>query len=519
LFYLVALSMSVVSIVGCSGAQTGEPGAQRALDDAAEAMGGWDALRAVRAQRLASDGSDWEPMQAVQPGETRQINTFSETVTVDFERKAARIAFSAQRVYPAPSRLTFTEVIDGPDGALEQTSAAGVASLNRLHPSRYASRLRDLNRMPVRVLTTASQSAELNRVADQTIDGVTYQIVTYTDAGQTVELHINGSTHLPARVAYMEDDPLLGDTRNEWVWSDWRDVGGVRLPHSEEHQLNGLLIRRETNTDIQNNPAIPSNTFVIAEQARKEPEVGDRIVSEWTWRRAVMGVGFQDFARPQNVELEELAPGVFYARGGTHHSMIVEMKDHLMVFEAPLFEERSLAVIKAIKEKVPGKPIKYVMVTHFHNDHSGGIRAYAAEGATVVAHASIIPFLETVLTRPKTIRPDALALAQAGTSPNVALDGVATMKEYTDGSRVVQVHTIPNAHAQGMLSPYLPKEGIIFVSDLVSPAPGTPVDPSNTNARAFYTAVKELGLKVDRIVGGHGTAGPFRDLATAMEKG
>ncbi|MBI3047500.1 MAG: hypothetical protein HYY76_04235 [Acidobacteria bacterium] len=97
---------------------------------------------------------------------------------------------------------------------------------------------------------------------------------------------------------------------------------------------------------------------------------------------------------------------------------------------------------------------------------------------------------------------------------------MATTKEYTDGSRVVQVHTIPNtAHAQGMLAAYLPMERIIFVSDLYSPAPGARVDPSNANARTFYTAVKALGLNVDRVVGGHGAVGPFRDLAAAMEKG
>lgn len=516
----VVLSITLALTGGCSAPQTGEPGARRALDDAAAALGGWEALRAVQAQRITREGSSWEPMQGIQPGETRQVNSFSETVTVDFERSAIRIAFDGQRMYPASGPLSFTEIVDGQNGALEQADAAGVVSPARLHPSRHATRLRDLNRMPVRVLTTASQATGLNRTPDRTIDGVTYQIVTYEDAGQAVELHIDGSTHLPARVAYLEDDPLLGDTRNEWVWSDWRDVGGVRLPHSEEYQLNGLVIRRATMKEIQNNPAHPADTFAIADAARQEAEVGERIVSEWTLRRAAMGVGFQDFGRPQNVELERLAPGVFHARGGTHHSMIVEMKDHVVVVEAPLFEERSLAVINAIKKEVPGKPIKYVVVTHFHNDHSGGLRAYAAEGATVIAHASILPFLEGVLTRPKTIRPDVLVQANNGSASKTPLDGVDSMKTYTDGSRVVQVHTIPNAaHAQGMLAAYLPNERLIFVSDLYTPAPGAPVDPSNANARAFYTAVKALGLKVDRVVGGHGAVAPFRDLAAAMEKG
>lgn len=520
---LCPVALSIVTLaLGCSAPQTGEAGARRALENAAEAMGGWEALRTIQAQRIAVDGSSWEPTQGIQPAETRQVNSFSETTIADFGRSAVRIAFSGKRMYPAAGPLTFTEIIDGQNGALEQADAAGVVAPVRLHPSRHATRLRDLNRLPARVLITASQAAGLDRVADRMIEGVTHQVVTYRDAEQTVELLIDAATNLPARVAYMEDDPLLGDTRNEWVWSDWREVGGVQLPHSEERQLNGLVIRRVTVTDVQNNPAVPENTFAIAPETLQQPEVGERIASEWTLRRAAMGVGFQEFARPQNVDIEMVAPGVYHARGGGHHSMIVEMADHLMVIEAPLFEERSRAVIDTIKARVPGKPIRYVMMTHHHNDHSGGIRAYAAEGATVIAHASIVPFVQDVLTRPKTIRPDALALVQAkagsSAAANVPIEGLSAMKEYTDGRRVVQVHPIPNPHADGMLAAYLPAERIIFVSDIYSPAPGGKVDPSNANARAFYAAVTKLGLDVDRVVAGHGVVGLFRDLAAVMAK-
>jgi len=518
LLCVVALSGSTL-LLGCSAPQTGEAGARAALDDAAEAMGGWEALRAVQSQRIVSQGTSWEPTQGLRPSETREVNTFAETVTVDFGRSAVRIGFKGQRTYPASGPLEFTEVIEGQNGMLEQADAAGVVSPVRLHPSRHATRLRDLNRMPARVLIAAGGSSGLNR-ADRAVDGVMYQVVTYQDGGQSVELLIDSATQLPARVVYMEDDPLLGDTRNEWAWSDWREVGGVRLPHAEERRVNGLAIRRTTVTEMANNPQVASDAFAVADTALQQPAVGERIASEWTLRRAAMGVGFQDFARPQSVELEMVAPGVYHARGSTHHSLIVEMSDHLMVIEAPLFEERSQAVIAAIKERVPGKPIRYVMMSHHHNDHSGGLRAYAAEGATVIAHAGNVDFVRGMLTHTKTVRPDALALVQSKGAAPPAIDAVETMKEYTDGRRVVRVYTIPNdAHAQGMLAAYLPAERIIFTSDLYSPAPGGKVDPSNANARAFYTAVKTLGLNVDRVVAGHGVIGLFRDLAAVMAKG
>jgi len=516
---VVALPLSIALMAGCSRPQTGEAGARAALDDAAEVMGGWEALRAVQSQRIVSNGTSFEPTQGLRPGQSREVNTFSETVTVDFGRSAMRIDFKGQRTYPASGPLEFTEVFEGQNGMLEQADASGVVSPVRLHPSRHAARLRDLNRMPARVLIAASGASGLNR-ADREVAGVMYQVITYQDGPHSVELLIDAATQLPERVVYVEDDPLFGDTRNEWVWSDWLDVRSIRWPHAEERRVNGRAIRRTKVTELAVNPQTAADTFVVADAALQEPARGEWIASEWTLRRAAMGVGFQDFARPQNVELEMVAPGVYHARGGTHHSLVVEMSDHLMVIEAPLFEERSQAVISAIKERVPGKPIRYVMMSHHHNDHSGGIRAYAAEGATVIAHASNVDFVREVLTHAKTVRPDALAIVQSKGAAPPAIDAVEGMKEYTDGTRVVRVYTIPNdAHAEGMLAAYLPAERIIFTSDLYSPAPGGKVDPSNANARALYTAVKTLGLNVDRVVAGHGVIGQFRDLAAVMGKG
>ena len=54
--------------------------------------------------------------------------------------------------------------------------------------------------------------------------------------------------------------------------------------------------------------------------------------------------------------------------------------------KAPQTEERSLAVIAKVKETDPGKPIRSLVNTHVHFDHSGGLRTYVDEGATIVTH-------------------------------------------------------------------------------------------------------------------------------------
>jgi glyoxylase-like metal-dependent hydrolase (beta-lactamase superfamily II) len=225
-----------------------------------------------------------------------------------------------------------------------------------------------------------------------------------------------------------------------------------------------------------------------------------------------MGVGYQDFGREQKVELLEIGKGIYHVKGSDHHSLALEMKDHVVMVEAPFFEERSIAVMKAVEAKIPGKPIKYLVLTHFHIDHSGGIRAYAAKGATILTLEANVPFVNTVLSRPKTARPDSLAKA-GNVTANV--EGVKDGKSLTDGERTIELRELANPHSSGMLAVYLPKEKVLFESDLFTP--GTPVDPTNTlgvqNAVALFTAINTANLQVDRIVGGHGDVAPLRDLA------
>src|SRR6266496_6736688 len=83
------------------------------------------------------------------------------------------------------------------------------------------------------------------------------------------------------------------------------------------------------------------------------------------------------------VQLDKVADGVWYVTGGTHHSVLVEMSDHLVVIEGPQNDARATAVIAEVKKTVPNKPIKYVVNTHQHFDHAGGLGAFAADGATI----------------------------------------------------------------------------------------------------------------------------------------
>jgi hypothetical protein len=94
------------------------------------------------------------------------------------------------------------------------------------------------------------------------------------------------------------------------------------------------------------------------------------------------------------------------------------------------------------------------------------------------------------------------------------VEGVAQAKVLTDGERTLELRDVPNPHVVGMLMAYLPTEKLMFVSDLYSP--GAVVQPGDPNATALFMAVTAANLAVDRVVGGHGAVGPFRDLARVV---
>src|SRR2546426_3390390 len=513
--FAIVLALLMLLSACSSAPPTGPEAAKALIDEAAAAMGGWAMLDAVKSQEILVGGGDWEPMQAVDPnGEPRTINTFGQSTIVDFEKNRMRLTFDAIRVYPTRAPVKFAEVIDGDAGMLESVDATGKVVRERLHPSRYATRLRDVRRLPLRVLYTAKSAPDITRVPDRNEGNKTLHILHYTDGGMPVELQIDSFNKLPMRIIYTEDDPVYGDTLNEVAFAEWRDYSGVRLPQGQSVFLNGNKIREERVRTLINNTKLDEAALTVPPEIRSQPEIGDRIVSQWILRRVVMGVGYQEFARPQKVDLVEVSKGVYHVKGSSHHSMAIEMNDHIVLVEAPLYEERSAAVIKALEEKIPGKPIKYVVMTHFHIDHSGGIRAYAAKGVTIVAHESLVPFLKAVLARPKTIRPD--SLAKTGNS-KFNIEAIKDVKPLTDGERTIELRAIENPHAKGMLAAYLPKEKLLFVSDLFTP--GTPVDPANeigvANAAALYKAIIDQKLDVERLVGGHGEVAPLRDLVKA----
>jgi glyoxylase-like metal-dependent hydrolase (beta-lactamase superfamily II) len=282
--------------------------------------------------------------------------------------------------------------------------------------------------------------------------------------------------------------PVLGEMPVEISYSGYRDFGGVRFPTKIRQVAGGFPALELTVSDVQPNAAVDIQVPDAVRQAR---------------------------APYAQVATQMVTDGVWYLTGGTHHSVVVEMSDHVIVVEGPLNDERALAVIAETRRLVPGKPIRYVVNTHHHFDHAGGLRAFAAEGAAVITHEINRAFLERALAAPATLRLD--RLAQSGRKGTV--EGVGDRRVLTDGTRTVEIHHIAgNLHDDGLLMIYLPKERLLCEADVYAPAPPNAPAPAAVNPFSVNLAdnITKLGLAVDRLLPLHGRIAALRELELAV---
>jgi len=217
----------------------------------------------------------------------------------------------------------------------------------------------------------------------------------------------------------------------------------------------------------------------------------------------------------------QVAAGVWFITGGTHNSVVIEMNDHLIVVEAPLTDERGIAVLAEANRLVPGKPIKYVINSHNHFDHAGGLRAAVAAGAIVLTQSANKPYYEKAFATPNTIRPDQLAAS----GRTATVEGVDDALVLNDGARQVEVHRLLGSnHCDAFLMVYLPAERILIEADLFTPGsnPNAPtpavLDPQKV---VLVDNLERLNLSLDStspILPLHGRLASMRELLTAVGK-
>ncbi len=314
------------------------------------------------------------------------------------------------------------------------------------------------------------------------------------------------SQHLIQRIQTWVPHPVLGDMNYEHEYTDWREVDGVKFPAGWHHH-DGWDDERQV-------PLISGghNGFGGSFPDIKVNDCGAALEVPASVRPA----------RPPSYEaaVNKLADGVWMLGGGTHNSVAVEFADFVAVVEAPLNEQRSLAVIDQVEKLVPNKPIRFVVNTHNHYDHLGGLRTYLHIGATVITQQRNRLFYETELLNyvPRTLQPDMVSLyPPTEIAEGYTLEDVDEKYVLTDRKRSLEIYYVQGlaAHVEGMLMAYLPNERILIEADLFDTNDGAVANPEML--RALRSNVKTLGLEVATIAPIHGPAAPWNKLLDALK--
>lgn len=456
-------------------------GAQ-AITEAATALGGRDRLRAVKSIAMEGGGTNGNLGQDLTPEATGQ--TFAITGyrrILSFSANALRTEQTRTPAFPHFQGQGAQKQLMGVDGDIGyNVSPLGVAV--RVSEAIARQRRIEMLHHPVAVVRAALEPAA--QLSTPRTEGSETLIDVTAANGIAVVVALEATTHRPTRVSSSWYDANLGDVTIETQFSDYRAVDGVMLPARIVTKTDRFVTADLTMTNLE----VDS---VIGDMAAPEDAVGSRPAP----------------TAPQPVlDDMEVAPGVWLIAGQSHHSAVVELPEELLLIEAPQHEARTLAVIRRARELRPGKPLRRVVNTHHHFDHSAGLRAAVAEGLIVVTHAGNDAFVKEIIARAHSRDPDALARQPKPLTTEVVTDTLDL------GGRVVLFHVAGSPHSSTMLMAYVPEHRLLIEADAFTP-----------NALAPFAAnllenIERRGLAVDRVVPLHGTVTPFAELKKAAGK-
>jgi glyoxylase-like metal-dependent hydrolase (beta-lactamase superfamily II) len=424
------------------------------------------------------------------------------------------------------SKRTFTEIVtpaagyvvgdDAVEGRLPKRTIKDTPPRHTMSGRRLTATLRELER-PIVVMEMKLHPDRVTAIADQKVAGKNYGAVQYRGEYGTFIVMFDPASNLPARVRTLDWDEMEGDSVFDAEYSDWRDVGGAKVAFRTLYTLNGMKIIDLKISEATANPTLKPEAFAIPPNmlaAAAKPAAPNMTPFQWIIRRQFVGFYFDSDAMytddGDNLKLFDIAPNISQVRGGTHNTIFIATNKYLIAVESPNDDGQSIQSIELAKKKYPGKPVRYLILTHHHVDHVGGMRAYAAEGAAIVVGKGNGEYFRRLLARPETLNPE--APKKKFTAEVIEVDGKWSVN---DGGREVDAYVFENSHAAGFLFPYVPDAKFGVVTDLYTP--GAPV-PSNATVAALVKSIDKMGIKPETIGGGHGTVGPYADVVQAAQK-
>ena len=499
LFVVATLIILQASLPSISAQQLNAPyrsyqQARRVLDDAIAAHGGLAALREIKDFTLKEKGKLHARFQSPTAEEPFATGTSEETLIVDTDRG---FVFDDLKIVNTGNNNWVKTVIKGTAGQTFDMWSKTATPIVNASVNNFRGQIRRLP--PFVLLEALDRASTLRSLGEDEIGGRRQKVISVLRPdNQLLTLSFDAQTNLLTRYGYLYADPVTGDSEIAQTYLGYRTVGKLKLPSGRVLYNSGGVVQETEYTDLQINTRPAESAFVGP-------------------------TGFEELsappATPPPPAVNKIAEDVYILEGlagGTHNVLFVAFNDHVLVVEAPeqiLYANNSVQALAKIKETVPGKPIKYLVLTHHHSDHAGGFREYVAEGTTIVTTGATKSSLEKAAATESSLLPKL-----AGKKLNI--ETLENKKRvFQDDKHVVELYDIgPNPHANEILVAYLPKEKILFQADLLNPAANGTIPIAQDPAISFSEKLQQLGLNVEKIYGVHGRSATPEELRTSIEK-
>ncbi|HEX8352982.1 MAG TPA: MBL fold metallo-hydrolase [Pyrinomonadaceae bacterium] len=467
--------------------------AHQTVEAGLKALGGAEALRAAEDVWLKASGSSWARNQSLRVDPPWDKMTRDETLFADMRRQ--RYIFENRDPLPGGFVFGGKNVLNGGQGFFANERDRTVQLVTA--PNLPAVTFNFVRRLPHLLLTLAleQRAPTLRYAGEESFDGRRHEVVSFaTGNGVLVSLFFDSKTKLLSKYEQMVTDPVDGDVVQEVIFPGYRAVDGVMVPTGRQTRRGGDLTEDVKYTDVRFNTR-------PADAAFARPE------------------GFEELPPPSPPPVREtrLAEGVYLFESAAN-ALVVEFDTYVIVVEPYAGGRGPKPTINKAREMFPSKPVKYVVVTHYHDDHSGGLRSYVASDVTVVTTPANQKFFERMAASTFTLNPD----DQTRSPRKPLFEFVRDRRRvFTDGKQTLEVIDIgPSPHAEEMLVAYLPKEKLIFQGDLVNLPNSGRYLPSTVNDATlhFFDWVTKQGLDVARVAAVHGPSTTWDDLRAAVEK-
>lgn len=459
--------------------------ARKVLDESVAAYGGIEMIRSIqnfsirsqgdlvhRNQSRRADGADREPLRY--------------DYTADIKNDRYHQTFKTK--FPGAVALDLRRVFDSKELFVEDLMRKNRTKL----PAPPAGRNR-ISWLPQFSLLEAYERAHCLRYLDTAnFNNRPHHVISYTSkVGQQTSLYIDSETKLLSKMEWLVSDPIVGDAINEIIYPSHQTADNFKVPTGRIIKVDNEVTQEVRYTDVSINGQLTDEEFKLNPDFK---------------------LAAPPKAKPS--QITQVAENVYTISINDLTVLFIGFKDYIWVMEAPGGDAGSHEAIANIRETIPGKPIKYLALTHHHYDHVEGARTYVAEGVTLVTTKGNREYFERNVRSSFTIAPDTLARNPQPLKLEL-LEG--EKRVFTDGTQTVEIYNIgPSPHADEMLVAYLPKEKILYEADILDRPLNGDYPIAEESAVHLARWIERKRLLVEKIIPVHGTVTTMDELLMAV---